>query len=60
MASADICSSAISPDVYAAITQSTCSSLSSAPSRLARITSTASKTFPMLGVSQPGPPVRPR
>ena len=59
MASADICSSAISPAVYEAITQSTCSSLSSAPSRLARITSTASKTFPMPGVSQPGPPRAP-
>ena len=41
MARADICSSATSPRVYAATTQSICSSVSRPPSRLATITSTA-------------------
>ena len=43
IASADICSSATSPRVKASMTQSICASLSSAPSRLATMTSTASK-----------------
>jgi len=43
MASADICSSATSPRVYASTTQSICASDSSPPSRLVMITSIASK-----------------
>ena len=43
MASADICSSATSPRVYASTTQSICASESTPPSRLARMTSTAAK-----------------
>ena len=41
IASADICSSATAPRVYASITQSICASLSVPPSRLVAMTSTA-------------------
>src|SRR3954452_18598182 len=49
MASADICSSATSPRVYAAITQSIAASLSVPPSRLVRMTSTTSKAVSAKG-----------
>ncbi|GAA3738394.1 hypothetical protein GCM10022379_04850 [Micromonospora maritima] len=45
MASADICSSATNPLVYASTTQSICPSLSTPPSRFARMTSTAVKAL---------------
>ena len=45
MASADICSSATRPLVYASTTQSICPSLSTPPSRFARMTSTAVKAL---------------
>ena len=45
MASADICSSATTPLVYASTTQSICASDSACPSRLARMTSTAANSL---------------